>query len=374
MTTLVLCVDGDGGLTDEPVVGWEAVHALVTDVGIDDPEDSLVNSLLESLKVARDLRDEDEEAVVAVVSGSGDAVSANRAVARGVDDLVERVQPDSAVVVFDSAEAERLVPIIESRVRIDAVDRVVVRQSHDIESTYYVLKQFLADEQLRGTVLVPLGAALLAFPLLLFLMESITIALAVVVAVLGVFLLYKGLGIDDFVADLPRAVRDAFYSGQVSLVTYVIGLGLALVGLFAGAIAVSSFRDVGIFLAVMQFVYAAVPWVAAAALAASTGRLLDELLGDEGVESALLNLPFGVVAVGLVVRGFAAYFLERAGLVDSLTIPSVTAGALSVSAVSLSVWERLALFVVTGVVVSLFGVRFAAYLSGREVEGYAENP
>jgi putative membrane protein len=259
-------------------------------------------------------------------------------------------------------------------VRVDAVDRVVVRQSHDIESTYYVLKQFLADEELRSTVLVPLGAALLSFPLLLFLAESITVAIAVVVAVLGVFLLYKGLGIDDFVASLPRAVRDAFYSGQVSLVTYVIGLGLALVGLFAGAISVSPLGDTGVFLTAMQFIFDAVPWLAAAALAASTGRLIDELLGDEGVRSALLNLPFGVVAVGLVVRGFSAYFLERGGQIPSLTVPRLTFGAVSIASFSLTVWERLALFVVTGVVVSLVGVRFASYVSGREVEAYAENP
>ncbi|WP_255197081.1 DUF373 family protein [Halorarius litoreus] len=373
MTTLVLCVDRDGGLTDEPVVGWEAVRALVTDVGIDDPEDSRVNCLLESLKVARDLRDENEEAIVGVVSGRGDAISTDRSVARGVDQLIARYDPDSAIIVVNSAEAERLVPIIESRVRVDAVDRVVVRQSHDIESTYYVLKQFLADEELRSTVLVPLGAALLAFPLLLFLAESITVAIAVVVAVLGTFLLYKGLGIGDFVATLPGAVRDAFYSGQVSLVTYVIGLGLALVGLFAGAIAVSPLGNTSVFLTVMQFVFDAVPWLGAAALAASTGRLLDELLGDEGVHGALLNLPFGVVAVGLVVRGFTAYFLERAGEIPALTVPRLTLGALTVDPITLSVWERLALFVVTGVVVSLVGVRFASYLSARELEGVPEN-
>ena len=99
MSTLVVCVDREGGLTDEPVVGWEAVRALVTDVGIDDPSDSRVNSLLEALKVARDLRDENEAVEVAVVSGSGDAVRADRAVARGVDEIVERYDPESAVVV-----------------------------------------------------------------------------------------------------------------------------------------------------------------------------------------------------------------------------------------------------------------------------------
>jgi putative membrane protein len=374
VTTLVVCVDRGGGLTDEPVVGWEAVRALVTDVGIADPGDSRVNSMLEALKVARDLRDENEPAEVAVVSGGGDAVRADRAVAEGIDRIIERLDPDSAVVVVASSEAERLVPIVESRLRVDAVDRVVVRQSHDIESTYYLLKQFLADEELRSTVLVPLGATLLAFPILLFFVESVTVAVAVGVAALGVFLLYKGLGIDDFLATLPGQVQEAFYSGQVSLVTYVVGLGLALVGAFLGAIAASEVTGAGAFLAAMQFVFAAVPWLATAALAASTGRLVDELLGDEGVRSALLNLPFGVVAVGLVVRGFTAYFLERGGVVGPAVVPRLTLGPVTVEAFALGGLERLAVFVFVSLAVSVGGVVFASYVNGRDLPADLQNP
>ncbi|MFT4883040.1 MAG: putative membrane protein, partial [Natronomonas sp.] len=241
MSTLVVCVDREGGLGhDGPIVGWEAIQALVTDVGVDDPEDSRVNCLLETLRVARDLRDGGEEAVVAVVSGGGDGVNSDRTVARQTDQLVADYEPGSAIVVTDSASDERLIPIIESRVQVDAVDRVVVRQSHDIQSTYYLLKQFLADEELRGTVLVPIGAALLAFPVLLLLADSVAVALSAIAAVIGTFLLYKGLGIDDFVSALPRRVQEAFYSGQMSLVTYVVGAGLALVGVFAGGISATS--------------------------------------------------------------------------------------------------------------------------------------
>lgn len=375
MSTLVLCVDRSGGPTGDPVVGRDAIEALVMEVGVADPEDSRVNCLLESLRVADDVAAEGGDPVVAVVSGGGDGVDADRAVAKQADRLVEEYAPESAVVVTDSAEDERLVPIVESRIRVDAVDRVVVRQSHDIESTYYVLKQFLADEELRATVLVPIGAALLAFPVLLLLANSLTVAVSAIAAVIGVFLLYKGLGIDDWLAGLPGAVRDAFYSGQVSLVTYVVGAGLALVGLFAGAIAVSgsgaSGRSV---IRAMRFVFVAVPWLALAALTASTGRLLDEFLSDERVRNAFLNLPFGVLAVGLVVRGFSAYFLERAGEIPPLSVPATALGPVSVEGFVVSVWTRLAVYVLLGITVSLGGVRFAAYVAGgEEVEEVPES-
>ena len=375
MSTLVVCVDRDGGLgPDGPVVGWEAVQALVTDVGIDDPEDSRVNCLLETLSVARDLRDEGEEPVVAVVSGGGDGVNSDRAVARQTDRLVDEYHPDSAVVVTDSASDERLVPIIESRIRVDAVDRVVVRQSHDIQSTYYLLKQFLGDEELRGTILVPIGAALLAFPVLLLLADSVTIALSAIAAVIGTFLLYKGLGIDDFVSSLPRKVRDAFYSGQVSLVTYVVGAGLALIGVFAGGISVSGMGDVSELLLGLRFLYVSVPWFAAAALAAATGRLIDELLAEEDVSGALMNLPFGVVAIGLVVRGFTGYFLERAGVLDQLVVQPVAVGPISVEGFALSIWGRLASYVAAGILVSFVGVAFTSRMNDSDspLEEYPE--
>ena len=369
MTTLVVCIDRSSDLQVEPpVVGWEAVQSLVSELGVADPEDSRVNCVLEALRVTRDLHDENEDAVVAVISASGDSVSADRAVARQIDDLVATHVPDSAVVVVDSAEDERLVPIVESRVQVDAVDRVVVRQARDIESTYYLLKQFLADEELRKTVLVPIGAALLAFPALLFVAESPQVAVAAIAAVTGVFFLYKGLGIDAFLAALPGEVRDAFYSGQVSLVTYVVAVGLATIGFFAGAIGISDVGDQAPLIVGMRFAFDAIPWWTAAALAASTGRLLDEIIRDERVRSAYVNLPFGAVAVGLVVRGFSAYFLERAGVFDPFRVPPADLGVVSVEGFVVSRGTRLAIFIFAGILISLIGVRFAAYFSGASVE------
>ena len=374
MTTLVVCVDRTDDIgrktgLSTPVSGWEAVHSLVTDVGLADPEDSSVNCLLEALRAARDLRDENEEAVVAVVSGGSDTVvGADRSVARQLDDLVAEHDPDSAVVVIDSAQDERLVPIVESRIRVDSVDRVVVRQARDIESTYYLLKQFLADEELRQTVLVPIGLALLVSPVLAY-FAGPAMAVSAITAVIGVFLLYKGLGVDDYLTDLAVRVRESLYSGRVSIVTYVVAVGLSLVGVFVGALGVSSLGNEGdVIIPAMQFAYDSVPWLAMAALAASTGRLLDVAIQEDSVRSSYLNIPFGVVAVGLVVRGFSAYFLERAGVVPAFDVPALRLGVVSVAPFSLSVGERLAVFVVAGVLVSLVGVRIATYLGGTSID------
>ncbi|MFB6121190.1 MAG: DUF373 family protein [Halobacteriaceae archaeon] len=370
MQTLVVCVDRTGDVpaktgADVPLSGREAVESLVVDLGVADPEDSAVNALLESLRVADDL---DGETGVAVVSGASEnVVSADRAVATQVDDLLATHDPDSVVVVIDSAEDERLVPVIESRVPVDGVDRVVVRQARDLESTYYLLKQFLADEELRETVLVPLGIVLLVFPALMAL-ASLATAAAAMTAVIGLFLLYKGLGVDDHLADLPAQVRTALYSGQVSIVTYVVAAGLALVGVFAGGLAVSDLTDPSTLVVVTAFAYEGVPWLALAGLAASAGRLVDEAIQSDQLRTSYLNLPFIVVSVGFVVRGFSAYFLERGGHAPPLSLPAVTAGPLSFAGLTLTPEQRLAAFVITGFAVSLVGIRVASAFGGTEIE------
>jgi len=363
VTTLVCCVDRDNDIGRKagvrpPVAGWEAVRSLVIDVGLAEPEATGVNSLLESLRVTRDLHDEGDDAVVAVLSGSSEsAVAADRSIAAQIDSLVDRYDPDDAIIVVDSADDERVVPIVESRLPVGAVDRVIVRQTRDIESTYYLLKQFLADEELRTTVLVPLGFGLLLIPLLL-LWFSPAVALGGVAALLGVAVLYKGFGVDEEIGSLSVWSRELLYSGRVAVVTYVAALGLAVIGLFVGALGVSETGSTQLEpLAAVGFVHYSSPWLALAAVTAGTGRLLDELLAAETVHTPYLNLPFALLSVGIVVRGFTGYAFET-----ELTVgPAILTPA-----------QRLVVYIVIGVLVSLIGVRVTSLLerwtAGRAVD------
>ena len=378
MSSLVVCIDRGAVIADAagetPVVGERAVRSLVTEVGLDDPENSRVNCLLEGLRLTRERRDEGEEPVLAAVSAPDESVDSDRAIAQQIDDLLADHPVESAVVVTDNAADERLVHVIESRVRVDGVSRVVVRQARDLESTYYLLKQFLADEQLRTTVLVPIGLFLLAVPVLVA-VQNVTVALATIASVVGLFLLYKGLGVDDALAVLAGVVRDGLYTGRVSIVTTVVAAGLALVGIVAGVISATPFAtEASALTTAMAFLFDSVPWLAIAALTASVGRALDEWLRNARVGNATLNLPFVVIAVAFVVRGFAAYFLERAGVIEPLTVPPMALGIVSVQEFAITSDIRLVAFIVAGVCISLLGVGVAARLGDRlTVEGSAKS-
>ena len=224
MSVLVVYLDvNEGGNRDSSeesqyLVGQEEVEELVSIVGLEDPENSQVNCLLEALKVTKELEHAGERAEVAVVSGRSGAIvsETDRSLARQLDLLLEEVKPDSAVLVIGSIEQERLIPILESRIRIDAVDRVIVRQIHDLESKYYLAKRFLADDELRSTILVPMGVVLTILPILSYLVDVRT-TFAVITAILGVFVLYKALDIEDDIYVVSNLIR--LFSKTVSSLT-----------------------------------------------------------------------------------------------------------------------------------------------------------
>ena len=371
MSTLVVCL-ARGELGEEPpVVGREAVERLVTSAGVADPENSRVNCMLEGLRVARDL---DERTVVAVLTSS-EGVGGERNLARQLDELVTTHNPDSAVVVIDDADDERLLPVFESRLPVDAVDRVVVRQARDIESTYYLLKQFLADEQLRKGVLVPVGLALLAFPALLAVL-SFPAAVGAIAAVFGLLVLYKGLRVGAVLAEFSADARDALYGGRVSVVTYVVAGGLALVGGFLGVVGASSLdtEGAGELLLLVQFINDAIPWFTGAALVASAGQLVDGVLRDDTVGRAYVNLPFVAIAVGLAIRGFTAYVLQVSGTAGAVRVPAVAIGSWEMEGFVITAGTHLAVFILASIVVSLVGVRVASYVSRSEPEGPLDRP
>jgi len=203
---LVLCVDLDDDLGRKtgfstPVIGREPVEEAAVALATADPEDSDVNVIFQGLHVYDDLTERDESVEVAVVTGNdqGD-VSANREVGDEVDTVLASLSTGedvTALVVTDGAQDESVIPIIRSRVPIDGVRRVVVRQAQNLESMYYTIKQVLNDPETRGTVLIPLGILLLIYPLALIgtFLNLPGFVLGTTSALLGLYLISRGLSV-----------------------------------------------------------------------------------------------------------------------------------------------------------------------------------
>ncbi|PSQ06928.1 hypothetical protein BRC97_04440 [Halobacteriales archaeon QS_6_71_20] len=328
---LVLPVDLDDDLGRKtgvrtPVIGREEVEAAAVRLATVDPEDSDVNVLFQAINAHDDLRADDavdEEVAVAAVAGvdEGD-VKANRAVGEEVDTVLAALSTGEevrAVVITDGAQDESVLPVIRSRVPLDGVRRVVVRQAQDLESIYYTMKQVLADPETRGTILIPLGVLLLVYPFSVIAgVMDLPGAFVIggISTLLGLYTLFRGLGLEETIDGLAERARNGLYAGRVTIVTYLVALALLVIGGVQGVEALEAARSasgspsLSPTQTVAVFVHAAVRWAAAAGITSSLGQVTDEYLADR-FRWRYLNAPFYVVAIAVVLYGLSGYFLPQ---------------------------------------------------------------
>src|SRR5207245_9405145 len=78
-----------------------------------------------------------------------------------LDQVLEQLRPDLVFLVSDGAEDEAFSPIIGSRIRVDHVRRVYVRQTPPGESVSYAIGRPLKNPRVRRKIVAPLGVLLL---------------------------------------------------------------------------------------------------------------------------------------------------------------------------------------------------------------------
>ncbi|QLG63489.1 DUF373 family protein [Halorarum salinum] len=337
---LVLPVDLDDDLgrktgRSTPVIGRDDVEAAAVALATADPEDSDVNVLFQAVhtydELVADETIEEEVAVAAVTGVEGSDVQANRAVGEEVDTVLAALSTGEdvrAIVITDGAQDESVLPVIRSRVPLDGVRRVVVRQAQDLESMYYTMKQVLSDPETRGTVLVPLGVLLLVYPFSVVAgMLDIpgAMVLGLVSAMLGLYTLFRGLGLERAVDSAAERTRNVLYAGRVTIITYVVALALLVVGGVQGVDTLGAVEDatgpLPVEAQLAVFVHAAVQWAAAAGVTSSMGQVTDEYLSDR-FRWRYLNAPFYVVSIAIVLYGLSGYFvpLDAGDVLTRLTL------------------------------------------------------
>jgi len=239
---LVLTVDRDNDLGVKagirgPVIGRKATLAAALRLGLADPEESDTNAILGALHRHDKLNEEivgDDEVQIALLTGDVRVgARSDRAIAVQLDEVIQEYQPDRAILVTDGADDEVALPIITSRVRVDHVEKVIVRQSKGIESTYYYVVKAIEDPRWRARLLVPIAAVMIILGLGLIIPNG-TKLIGAMPLIFGIWVLAKGLGWEQ---QLERLLGDMRAAASGSLLTSLLW-ALALVSLMIAAVTV----------------------------------------------------------------------------------------------------------------------------------------
>ena len=219
--TLVLTVDRDNDLGVKasirgPVIGRKATITAALKLGIADPEESDTNAILGALnhhdKLVENAQGDDEIQIALLTGDVRVGPRSDRAVAMQLDEVIQEFQPDSAVLITDGADDEASLPIITSRVRVDHVEKVIVRQSKGIESTYYYVAKAIDDPRWRAKLLVPVAIFLMILGLGLIIPGGGALIGAMPLFI-GIWVLAKGLGWEQQLERLMIDMRESASGG-----------------------------------------------------------------------------------------------------------------------------------------------------------------
>ncbi len=307
--TIVICVDRDNDIgekagLDTPIIGKEASLSAATKLALADSEDSDVNAIFYAISVYDRLVEEDVEAEIVLVAGDKKVgVTSDRKIGKELDEVLSKLGPDTAILVSDGAEDESIIPIIQSRVKIDSVRRVIVKQSEHLESTFYVIKRLFEDPKFSRTFLPPIG--ILLFLLAISLLFGMTgQVMGLILAFLGIYMLLKGLGRENILKNLFESAKQSLYSGKITIVVYICAVVLILVGTSKGILGITQLPEFSehVFLGFTYYVKWSIWWYVGAALAPIIGGIINMLIEGEKIVRQWTIL-FSVVASGLVIWG-----------------------------------------------------------------------
>ncbi len=323
---LVVCVDRDDDLgrkaqLDGPIVGRAEVLDAANRLGVADPEDSDTNAIFAAVALLDELRGSGEPCEVCVLTGSAKVgIASDRRVADQFDRVLERVQASSAYLVSDGAEDEYLFPILSSRVRIDGVRRVYVRQSPSLESTYYTLVRALKDPKLRAKTVLPFAFVLLILGFAaaggVFLWGVIGLAI-----VLGVYLIFWTFDIDEALIDAVRTASADTRQGSVAFGFGLFALALVGVGFLTGYNHYAAGASVAPFVRVLLFLQSGLLWWILGVLVWETGRALRRMFARGRFPRSYVVATTSVIGIGLVSYGIVYLVRYLEGLSPVAQVP-----------------------------------------------------
>jgi len=242
--TLILCVDRDDDIgrktgVETPILGRDANIEAATRLALADPEEADANAMFAAVGLYDRLSAEGGDAYqLATIAGSPvGGLEADRNLIRELELVLKHFPSGEVILVTDGFADEFIVPIIQSRLHITSIHRVIVKHSERIEESWAIflryMKTVLNDPYysrfslgVPGILLVVLG--------LLIVFDQLHNAGMIIPFIAGVALLIRGFGIDRRLS----SIRLMLPPPERQLVLASIGAGsiLSVIGCYLGVV------------------------------------------------------------------------------------------------------------------------------------------
>ena len=232
---LVLAIDVDNDLYRKTGIGGPLMGRVqnlnaATQLSLADPEDTDSNTMFQAVKIYDELRKEGYSASIATVTGAeSEGYAADRAITTQLEHVLDQTKADSCVFVTDGASDERVLPLVESRIKIGSVKSVTVKQSKALESTYITILEKLKEPHYARIVF--------GIPAVILLLFAVSYLLGlgweVPVGLIGLYMVIKGFGLEEMLIGSFRGF--GFSIDRLSFVFYLSALVFFIAAIFVGS-------------------------------------------------------------------------------------------------------------------------------------------
>lgn len=234
MKVLVLCVDRDDDLGKKakikgPVIGREKNIEAGTALILADPGEADANTIFEAVKIFDELK-KDAAEIATLTGHPSRGYKSDKTVSQQLDTvLAKHKEVDGIYLVTDGADDDEVIPIIQSRKKIVSKKTLIIKQAKELEKSYYVLKEVLKDPHFARLIFGFPGLVLLTVA---FLQE---LGFKIMVLLIGLYLMFKGFGIEEPVLNAVRGFRETTSAERASFPLYVGTLLIFVLAMWAGA-------------------------------------------------------------------------------------------------------------------------------------------
>ncbi len=345
---LVLCVDRDNDVgallgIKTPIIGEEAVLKTALEYILRRPDDSDANAMFAAIQTLREMRrmrghDSVEVAVIAGLEEEG--IKADIKILKELDEILSKIDVSGVILVSDGPTDEAVAPLIQSRVPIISIRRVIVQQARGVEETFVLLlryaKKLVEEEKYRKYTLGVPGIFAVTYILLSYAVPNFV--WPILTLFFGILLAIKGFNIDE-------KAKMIYRTRPVTFASLVLAGIIFAVALLQGYESVRGLRATALTEALGYLLLAPVgsQFIVSDLLAIGTtfpllGKILDDLIAGRRVE-LFDPAAVGIILISRQVVVETAKFLTGYGSVRNLlTWLFIMLGAIiiAVLAVSLS--------------------------------------
>lgn len=315
---IVLCVDRDDDIGRKtkikgPIIGIEKNLKVATELALVDPEDSDVNAIFGAIKIAKEVNAE----VVTITGDINVGPTSDIKLSEQLDKILEKFKPESLILVTDGAEDDEILPILQSRIKIDSKKTIIVRQSKELEKAYFTITHFI-DEISEEPKIARLIFGIPGLVLILIAIGGffglINLALLTLLLFIGLYLVIKGSGFEEeFFSRISELIKSISFE-KISSLTYVLAFITLIIGLGYSYDEFSHKITLGIvdtFITILNL--NSLNIVIFAVIIAIIGRIIDDYASERylAIRNSIIILAF-IVIVSLLARSAADYWNRSA--------------------------------------------------------------